>query len=70
MILLPSRFAQTLSCRLYFPFVSIPVIYTFVYLTRAFYRGSFALDITQFFMKMKTLTNRYSGQFTNTNLLN
>ncbi len=70
MILVPSHFVQTRSCITYWPGVSIPVIYAFVYLFHAFCRGVFALDITQFFMEMKTLTNRYERQFTNTNLLN
>jgi hypothetical protein len=68
------RILRPFASNIYCPFIQfkivVPVIYTFVYLTYAFCRGIFVLDITQFFIKMKTLTNRSQALFTNSNLLN
>jgi hypothetical protein len=70
MIQLPSSSVQTLSCAVFQQQRLILPVCTFVYLTRASRGAIFVLDITQFFMHMKTLTNRQRLLFTNSNLLN
>lgn len=70
MILVPQYCTQTLSGKALQLHCIISLIYTFVYLSLAFCRGIFVLDITQYFMKMKTLTHTHDRLFTNSDLLN
>lgn len=70
MILVPQYCTQTLPGKVMQLRRIISAIYTFVHLSLSFFRGVFMLDITQYFMKMKTLSHTHGRQFTNMDLLN